>query len=429
MLAEAVGEMEPEPTSAPPIAAKTVAVPEPIAAPPRSVGVASAPPPLPTGGSSAGVDAGVYSQRTRGRAAAVRRYGGGGATEDAVSRGLRWLAEHQDSNGGWSAARFQRHCREHVPCGHGGLAEFDVGVTSLALLAFLGAGHSPAGPAWLAHADGSSPYASVVERGLEFLVARQGSSGAFGIPGDHYGYNHALATLTMVEAYGLCQRDRYKGAATNALGWISRCQQPGGGWDYTCDNTGRNDLSISGWLVLAIHAAQQNSLTIAPGTVAAARQYIDRAFTPTGEGVYANVGLERGRRGVNMVASAVLSHLYLGAATRERRVRRAVARILEQPPNWESCSRWDRTFQSYYYWYTASLAMFHLGGDEWEAWNYYLKRTLLPLQARQGHELGSFPPEASWVGVSGGRVYSTAMAVLTLETYYRYRPLAPARKS
>ena len=54
---------------------------------------------------------------------------------------------------------------------------------------------------------------------------------------------------------------------------------------------------------------------------------------------------------------------------------------------------------------------------------------MLPLQRKDAHIAGSWDPEPNWVGRSGGRVYSTAINVLTLEVYYRYRPVFTSRKS
>jgi hypothetical protein len=56
-----------------------------------------------------------------------------------------------------------------------------------------------------------------------------------------------------------------------------------------------------------------------------------------------------------------------------------------------------------------------------------MKKRLLPTQARQGHEAGSW-----YDGVAGdeghgpkvgGRLYCTAMATMILEVYYRHLPL------
>ena len=100
------------------------------------------------------------------------------------------------------------------------------------------------------------------------------------------------------------------------------------------------------------------------------------------------------------------------------------ARWLERnPPDFERTYEWSRYFQSTYYWYTATLALFHYGGRPWDTWNWILKKTALPAQSRRPHEEGSWDVDANWIGVSGGRITSTALMVLTFEIYYRYEPL------
>ncbi|MBI4606354.1 MAG: terpene cyclase/mutase family protein [Planctomycetes bacterium] len=402
---------------------------------PRPLGLGAAPPPLPRTGPGNGPRPAGLPSRLEGKAAALREHGGGAQTEGAVARGLRWLAEHQDDDGSWSADGFQRHCRHTVSCPGKGLSEFDVGVTALAVLAFLGAGHLPepqASPgARGAAAQGAgeaSPYVRNARSGIESLLARQDGSGAFGRTGDNYVYNHAIATLALAEACLLTGARRYRDSLEAALRFSASSQQDGGGWDYTSRSSGRNDLSITGWQVMAFRSAGLAGAPVHEGTLDRARHFLRRAVTEDGEGIYANLGQEAGRRGANMVAVGLLSKLYLGALDSERPVRRAAERLLREVPDWRSTSDWERTYQSYYYWYTGSLALFHLGGDAWKAWNVLLLRQLLPLQASKGHEDGSWPPEESWIGVSGGRVYATATCVLTLQTYYRYEPLFPRKK-
>ena len=72
-----------------------------------------------------------------------------------------------------------------------------------------------------------------------------------------------------------------------------------------------------------------------------------------------------------------------------------------------------------YYWYYATLALFHAGGDSWSSWNQNLASTLVGSQISSGQLKGSWDPNGVWCGY-GGRVYSTAMATLCLEVYYRY---------
>ena len=75
-----------------------------------------------------------------------------------------------------------------------------------------------------------------------------------------------------------------------------------------------------------------------------------------------------------------------------------------------------------YYWYYGTLAMYISGGEAWEQWNQQMKHTLLTLQTTSGVNEGSWEPNGLWAGY-GGRAYSTAMAALTLEVYYRYLPV------
>lgn len=109
----------------------------------------------------------------------VFRRGGSLETEDAVKRGLKWLAGRQRDDGMFGAAQEG--------------AETSVGTTSLAMLAFLGHG--------LADADRRA----VVRRGLEGLTRRQGGDGFIGADpkqGDGPARNdlfHALATQALLE--------------------------------------------------------------------------------------------------------------------------------------------------------------------------------------------------------------------------------------
>ena len=78
-----------------------------------------------------------------------------------------------------------------------------------------------------------------------------------------------------------------------------------------------------------------------------------------------------------------------------------------------------------YYWHFGSLALYQVGGDAWKTWNAALQTRLLEAQESRGAQAGSWPPDTVWGGY-GGRVYSTALAALCLEVYYRYLPLYAA---
>ena len=79
-----------------------------------------------------------------------------------------------------------------------------------------------------------------------------------------------------------------------------------------------------------------------------------------------------------------------------------------------------------YYWYYATQVMAHMGGEQWQAWNNRLHPLIVNAQVRQGPYAGSWDPAAPlpdrW-GPHAGRLYVTAMNLLSLEVQYRKLPL------
>ena len=116
-----------------------------------------------------------------------------------------------------------------------------------------------------------------------------------------------------------------------------------------------------------------------------------------------------------MTAEALVCRLFLGMTPDHATVAEAVDAIAQSLP--------DRAKPNAYTWYYATLASFHAGGPQWDRWNQHLQVALLPLQRRESTQLdGSWDPDPIWGG-HGGRVYSTAMAAMTLEVYYRHLPM------
>ena len=86
---------------------------------------------------------------------------------------------------------------------------------------------------------------------------------------------------------------------------------------------------------------------------------------------------------------------------------------------------------NFYYWYYASLAMMQMQDETWPKWNARMRDFLIRLQAKGGDLDGSWPTNSKY-GSRGGTVYTTALAALTLEVYYRYLPMytdAPAAEA
>ena len=75
-----------------------------------------------------------------------------------------------------------------------------------------------------------------------------------------------------------------------------------------------------------------------------------------------------------------------------------------------------------YYWAAGTEALAQLGGSTWKIWRAALWRALLGSQRADEPGScagGSWDPLGPW-GCAGGRVHSTALALLCLEGEFRY---------
>ncbi len=354
-----------------------------------------------------------------GRTRALSLHGGSAETESAIQSGIEWLIRHQDRDGSWSPDRFHLHCEESaVDCEGAGYPEHRAGITGLCLLALLGNGHPPG-------VDGS-PREVAAWKALRWLIDHQDPTGCIRSGKGDFPrnlYDHGIATFALCEAVELLNNSEVKKAAGKGLEFIASSQQPGGGWDYVPSPTLRNDLSITGWQVLALHAGRKIGLLPPPQVVHKLERYLQRCIDPAGGATYSDRGRGRGRGGYGIDAVGLLTRLTLGHSPFSRESIHCSKVLLQNLPAPDSRSDWDRDPQSMYYWYTATLALFHMGGPAWEKWNSAIQQHVLPLQHTEGELKGSWDPDPNWIGKAGGRVTQTALGILTFETYFRYTPL------
>ncbi len=346
-----------------------------------------------------------YGWRGRGgRRLAAARGGGTYGSEKAVAAGLRWLAGHQDAEGWWG------YFEETFTCGKGSPQQ-RTGLTGLALLAFLGAGQT-------AETGGFAP---TVARGLRWLASTQEPEGGF--PGNLY--HDAIAALALAEAAGMgTGGEPVAKAAARAAGFLVSAQNKDGGWRYE-PRSGESDTSVTGWCLMALSAARAAGFPPEARVLERARRFLDSMTTPEGE-----TGYTSPEGGINaLTAVGLLGRSLTGATPQDPLVRRAAGHVSSEPAVWdlEPARREGKTFLkenpiNLYRWYYTSLALYPLGGPEWERWNPNCRDVLVRNQRRGGGCAdGSWDPVDVWSG-AGGRVYSTATAVLTLEVYYRAAP-------
>jgi hypothetical protein len=350
----------------------------------------------------------VYSLEGRspnGRLERGRPFGATIASERAVDAALHWLSQHQRSDGSWSFDL------ELDPCGgrcrHGRPPGSDTptpatAATGLALLAFLGAGHTH-------HQDG--PYRETVRRGIYFLrdKAADAEAGYDWQQGSMYG--HGIALLALSEALSMSSDGSRRDSDLVELvsrGAIFTCvaQHDSGSWGYVPGSPG--DMTVTGWQVLSLIAAKRGGAQLHTRTLADARSFVLSTRTdhdywfgykgPPGEPTTTAIGLTL--------------MLYLGDSPVYTPLYAALTDMADRGP----------TKTNLYHDYYATLALHHSRHRDWDRWNTELREHLIATQQTEGHEAGSWHFADRW-GDRGGRLYTTAMAAMTLEIYYRYQPL------
>jgi hypothetical protein len=402
-----------------------------------------------------------------------------GDVYEATLSGLRWLARHQNPDGSWSAATLREVC----PCDDPAYAPpranaraFDAGLTSLALLAFLGAGYSHESVHWIRddvtgerHRTGD-----VVKAGLKWLVANQNDDGSF-TPRQAFLYNEALAAMALSEAFGLTQARYWRAPAQRALDFVQAAQRPSPlgeglwGWRYAAradverfhrgagstDPALARDLhdadtSVTGWCVMALKSGELSGLSVA-------RQSFDGALDfarfvtqvgpdgkPTGLAGYLDArgagakvtgpGDHFAYHPASMSALAMCIRIFGARDAEDPFLRPAAERIVQDLP----ATGADGLQVDYYYWYYASLALNQVDGPDaprrsgrfWPTWNRALVEALTKLQARETRDCteGGWMAPDRWGLEHGGPLYATALNTLTLEVYYRYENAFGGRK-
>ena len=407
----------------------------------------------------------ALSQRSgAARGETARARGGSPASEAAIERGLLWLARHQAANGAWLFEHphcidpFGRPSQQCLCRTKGYIEGHTKASTSIALLPFLGAGNT--------HLDG--PYKEVVYRGLEQLktildielkeLHPDNPNFVSTFSGDLYGYG--LTTLVMAEAFGMTgdpDLERYVNALTV---FLARHQHPLGGWRYELGQPG--DITVTGWQVVALKSSQLAGAAVHSDIFRQADKFLDSLTPPAPLSrpgrtqVVANKvgGMNRDPTRYHYLASfansttrepgectsavGLLCRLYTGWSSNDPRLLKGVNQLLK--------SNTHPALLLYRNFYLAQILL-HIDHPAWEQWNRRNRDYLVRMQVTETTRMnqrnpafGSPPCEiGSWYLTNpngttknsirdrhlapAGRLAHTALAILTLEVYYRLLPI------
>lgn len=299
--------------------------------------------------------------------------------EEEPRRG--WLLEIQEPDGRWDADGFTGHDLDEAGPG---LPEYDVLATSLALWACLGDGRKL----------GSGPDADALARGVRWLLAAQNLDTGLvrDVPHDLELGHHAIATVVLCDFQALEPGPLVRDACDRAVAALVRAQAPGGSW---------GDARTTAWALLAFASARAAGLDVPAGPFAAGEAWLRSAEDTD----FVAAGLD------------VLRELTALAPGDERGELVARGRLAFEGLASESGPRDGEA------WFVATALGFRLGGASWKDLQRPVRAAVLDTQRRGGELHGSWDPR----GAPGGRIVETSWYALTLEIYFRYAMIFPAR--
>lgn len=297
----------------------------------------------------------------------------------AIRKALEWLRAQQGEDGALSKNQHR------------------TAMTSFGVMAHLAAGHTFADP----------EHGEWMVKSLRFVLKMQDKAGYFGRMDDSRMYGHGVTTLMLAEALGMIEDPEIEETVRKALeraitvtinaARVQKDDRNRGGWRYHPDARD-SDLSLSGWQLMSLHAAQQVGMTVPKEIVTNALEYAKRLTEPDGRVGYDNRGQDKpALRGLGMLCFAIA-----GEEDSET-VTRIAERIQRDPINW----RGPWFFYRVYY---DAVGMSRARPDLWEQYSERVEGILIKNQKDDG----SWPSPPGDNEQGYGAVYMTSMAVLAL---------------
>jgi len=272
--------------------------------------------------------------------------------------------------------------------------------TGFALLAFYGRGYTHNQP---------SDYQDTVRKGIDWLTDQQDKA-----TGDLRGkdpkgdmYSHSIASLAMIEAFGVTKDPALKPRAQSAIDFIEEAQHEAGGWRYQPGQAG--DLSVTGWVIMALASADMSGLRVQDTTMDGARAFLKYVSSGEHGGAF---GYDKpsNQNGHSPAMNAVgfFCNQLLGVSNHSMLSREAVGLIEKK----------GLDTADLYYAYYGTLAAYQHQGPFWRDWLQAMRDKLTQAQRSDGAWIAS-----GQFGSRMGTIVSTALAALSLQAHYRYTPL------
>lgn len=338
----------------------------------------------------------------------------------SVERGLHWIAQQQERNGAFPT-----------------LPQGQPAVTSLCVLAFAAHGHLP----------GEGPYGETLSSAVDFITSCQKPSGLNALVGpagtkvsrnvshevgSTAAYNHAIASLTMSELYGIVGqtestklRPLVEKSLTASLAmqdWPSDRKIDEGGWRYLHKFQGINaDLSITGWELMFLRSAKNAGFDVPPESVDNAVEYVKRCFDSEYKTfVYKLEAADARSRAMSGAGVLALAHAGMHNTDEARQASDWILR--HNFSNYNQRKRFTSSPQKDRYHYSlfnCTQAMYQMGDNYWQQFFPHVAKVVLDNQNANG----SWQADSHEHETRFGQAYTTSLVLLTLAAPNQLLPI------
>ncbi|MCG8449294.1 MAG: terpene cyclase/mutase family protein [Pirellulales bacterium] len=303
---------------------------------------------------------------------------------EAIQRGLSFLAERQLEDGSFGASGYPRN----------------VGVCSLAGMAFLASGSTP----------GRGPHAPQIDRCIDYLLSQANDTG-FIVAGDATSrgpmYGHGFATLFLCEAYGMAEQPGLRDRLGEAIAVIVNSQNAEGGWRYQPEPKDA-DISVTVCQVMALRAARNAGIAVPRETIDRSINYVKACQNQDGGFRYMLTAGQNPKSQFARSAAGVVA-LYNAGIYDGPEIDSGLDYLMQFLPENKQPGRDVFYFYGQYY---AVQAMWHAGAERWQQWFPAIRDELVVRQQSNG----------SWMDAICAE-YGTAMACIVLQVPNNYLPI------
>jgi|MDTC01.1.fsa_nt_gb hypothetical protein len=296
-----------------------------------------------------------------------------GPTQQAIDKGLRFLANRQINRGADKGA--------FGNSGFGG----SVGISGIAGLAFMSEGSTP----------GIGRFGKQVDACCDFVTKNTQRTGYIARGANAAGnmYGHGFASLFLTQAYGMSRRKEIGDKLRLAIRLTLSSQNPQGGWRYRPDPVDA-DLSVTVCQIMALRAARDAGINVPDPAREKCIEYVRKSQVARDGGF--RYTLNGGHTTFALTAAGVVSLFSAGIYDGPQ---------IEKGLNYLKRNR-ARAEGHYFFYghYYAVQAMWHAGGQWWNDWYPSVRDMLLKRQQANGSWNSNYSDE-----------FGTAMACIILQ--------------